>query len=244
MHLSWQPGFSPSRKPVRRSIARRIKGGASGNADGSQQFEFIAEQPVKNPGPRHSLSVTTFTHSGAPVTITTDRQTSPDLNGIDLSLANCSKNQYSIVSDEFGAHSQVEVVEVTRPSLKAPLWALSDITIVDSGQSPDSETTNETIDLRPYLCNNEDRCVFFISDGQMQIYEGSDINVDTFYKRSSRTAAVKPVPAAISDLSNVSRSPSASIPPSILYNNLSQRFRPILDRCMLILHMSALATAH
>ena len=68
------------------------------------------------------------------------------------------------------------------------------------------------------------------------MYEGSDINVDIFYRRSSRTAAVKPVPAAISDLINVSRSPSASIPPSILYNNLSQRFRPILDRCMLILH--------
>lgn len=152
MHISWQPGFSPSRKPVKRSRARRIKGGLSGNADGSQQFEFIAEQPVGNPGPRHSLLVTASTHSDAPVTITTDRQTSPDLNGVDLSLANCPKNQDSIVSDESEAHSQVEV------------------------------------------------------------------------------------PAAISDLTNVSRSPSASIPPSILYNNLSQRFRPILDRCMLILH--------
>ena len=162
MHISWQPGFSPSRKPVRRSIARRIKGGVSGNADGSQQFEFIAERPVRNPGPRHFLSVTTSTHPEAPVTITTDRQTSPGLDGIDLSLAKCSKNQCSIVSDEFGAHSQVEAVAVTRPSLRAPLWALSDITLVDSGQPPDSETTNGTIDLQPYPCNSEDRCVFFI----------------------------------------------------------------------------------
>jgi hypothetical protein len=39
-------------------------------------------------------------------------------------------------------------------------------------------------------------------------------------------------------------SSSVSIPPSILYSSLSQRFKPILDRCMLVLYLVRLVTAH
>ena len=243
MQLSWQPGFSLSRMPVRGSIARKTKRRAWGNSGRPQQFEFIAEQPVRNRRPIHSLSVTTSTHSGAPIESTTDLQAGSDLNNISLSLTNCSKNKHFIVSDEHGAHSQVDPVEEAGPSINTPLWASSDRTLVGSDESPDSETIYGTTDLRPYPCNDEDRCVFLI-DEQLQISEWSNIGLGTFYESLSRDAATQPSPAAFADLPNVSRSPSASIPPSILYSSLSQRFSPILDRCMLILHQFAFVTAH
>ncbi|PWY86671.1 hypothetical protein BO70DRAFT_333069 [Aspergillus heteromorphus CBS 117.55] len=46
MQLSWQPGFSLSRKPVRRSRASR----ASVTLGRRQQFEFIVERPVLDHG--------------------------------------------------------------------------------------------------------------------------------------------------------------------------------------------------
>ncbi|KAF2184547.1 hypothetical protein K469DRAFT_780910 [Zopfia rhizophila CBS 207.26] len=163
MQLSWQPGFSLSRKPVRRSTGRRNR---------PQQFEFIAEHPVRNNGARHSLSVTTFTHSGAPV----------------------------------------------KPT-----------------ESPDTETIYGTTEPRLYSCNSEDRCASlrspgFTTDRQLQIFDGSNIGLGTSYERSSQVAAIEPSPAAVLDLPNMPCSPSASVPPTILYSSLSQRFRPILDR--------------
>jgi hypothetical protein len=87
MQLSWQPGFSLSRKPVKKPTARRNKRKASNNA---QQFEFIAEYPVENHGARHSPSVTSPMHSGEPDEPTAERQASPDLNGTSQSLASYS----------------------------------------------------------------------------------------------------------------------------------------------------------
>ncbi|CAD6592397.1 MAG: hypothetical protein ASARMPRED_006248 [Alectoria sarmentosa] len=230
MQLSWQPGFSLSRKPVRRSLARKTKRGAWGNSDGPQQFDFIVEQPVGNHRPIHSLSVTTSTHSGAPIESTADLQVSSDFNDVSLSLTNCSKNKHSTVSDEHGAHSQVGAVQETGPPINTPLWASSDTTIVGSDESPDSETSYGMTDLGPHPCDDEDQCVFSINDEQLQIFEGSNIGLGTFYERLSRDDAMQPLPATFKDLPNVSHSPSASIPPSILYGSLSQRFRPILDR--------------
>jgi hypothetical protein len=114
--LSWKPGFSLSRKPVRKSTARRTNRGALGNADGPQQFVFIAEHPVRNHGARHSSSVTTFTHSGAPVEPITNYQANSDPNGINLSLANHSKNKSILL-----CQTNVELIPKLKLSKKPDL---------------------------------------------------------------------------------------------------------------------------
>lgn len=219
---------------MRRSIVRRAKRGPSGNA-ARQQFEFIAEHPVRNRGGRHSPSAATFTHLGAPAEPITDCQASSGPNGISLSLAKYSKNKHSVVSDEHEAHSQAETVEETEPSVETPLWASSDQSPIGSNESPDSETIYGTTELHPYPCQNEDRCVSLhlpesTTDRQLQVFEGSNFGLATSYEMPSQVMTIEPSPTAVSDLPTMPCSPSTSIPPSILYNSISQRFRPILDR--------------
>ena len=239
MQLSWQPGFSLSRKPVRRTIARRNKRGASGDSNGPRQFEFIAEQPVRKHGPRRSLPATTSTRSAAPVEPTTAFKARSDPNSTSLSVANCLEYKHSAVSNEHGAHSQVETVGETGSPVETPLWISSDIALVANDDSPDAKTIYGTTDLRAYPCGSEDECAAPIIDGQLSVIEGSDTGPESFYETSSRDTALELSPAAIVNLFQVSRSSSTSMPPSIIYTSLSQRFRPILDRCILILRLSA-----
>lgn len=59
VQLSWQPGFSLSRKPARRSAPRRSR---------QQGFEFVAEHPQRIHRKRHSPSINThgaYSHSKA-----------------------------------------------------------------------------------------------------------------------------------------------------------------------------------
>ncbi|OOF99639.1 hypothetical protein ASPCADRAFT_138322 [Aspergillus carbonarius ITEM 5010] len=159
MQLSWQPGFSLSRKPVKRPRARRTKLGALGRADGPQQFEFIAEHPVRSQG--------TY---GAGVGPTIGYEASSDLNSTNLPLADYSTNGYSTASGSPRTFLDYATRE-TGSLIGAPLYSLSDNLLVKDGDS-DSEAVFGTI--------------------------GS--------------------------------SPPTSVPPSILYSSLSQRFRPVLDR--------------
>ncbi|KAK9367020.1 fungal-specific transcription factor domain-containing protein [Lipomyces kononenkoae] len=201
MQISWQPGFSLSRKPVRRSTGRRTKRGARGNAARPHTFVFIADHPVRNHGEIHSSSVTTFTHSGAPVEPIPNDRASSDPNN-------------------------VKAFEETQPSIETPHWALSDESLIRSGESPDLEPIYGTTEPRSYQYNSEDRCASLrlpgsTTDRQLQIF-GSNVGLGTSYK--------KPSVVAVSDLPNMSCFLSDSVPPRILYNSLSQRFRPILDR--------------
>lgn len=188
MQLSWQPGFSLSRKPVKKPTVRRTKRKALNNADKPQQFEFIAEYPVVNHGARYSPSVTSPVHSGEPDEPTAKYQASSNLSTTSQSLPVIQKRiKRSVASDEHAANSRViEAVEETEPSVETSFWASSDISLTGSGIFPCSKT----------------------------IYGTTELSV------------------------------SVSIPPSILYSSLSQRFKPILDRCILFLHPAGLATAH
>ena len=116
MNLSWQKGFSLSRKPVKRSTARRSKQKVWENADGPQQFEFVAEHPLQDPGATRPPTVIAYTDSGASVEATANRQGSYDPSGITLSLANHSKNKHTVLSDKSGPNSH-EAIDRTRPSV-------------------------------------------------------------------------------------------------------------------------------
>ena len=247
--LSWQPGFSLSRKPTRRPTVRRTKQGASGNADRPQQFEFIAEHSLRNKVARHPLSVNTGPNSGDPIELVTRCQATSDPNGNSLLLINYSNNKHSLISDEHGAYAQGEAIKDTEPPGETPLRASSDKSLIETRESPDSKTIYETAELSPYPCNNEGRYALLhllgsVVEGQLQIFEGSDIDQAAFHEKSRQIAATEPEPMTVSDLSNMTCYPYASIPDSVLYSSLSQRFRPVLDRCMGFLHLYVLATAH
>ena len=120
--------------------------------------------------------------------------------------------------------------------------------MIRSGESPDLESIYGTTETFLYQCNSEDRCASLrlprsTTHRQLPIFEENDTGLGASYGRSSQVAATEPSTVVVSDLLNIPYSPSASVPPSILYNSLSQRFRPILDRCMLNLHLSAPAIA-
>jgi hypothetical protein len=153
--LSWQPGFSLSRKPAKKPrSARGTNRAATTDANGTQQFEFVVEHPVREHGEsRYSLSqssVTTSTNSEATVKST-------KLNGCQLQ------------------------------------------------ENPDPGWSHS-----------------------------GDFNLETFDGISCQVASVDLSSAAVPDSTTMTLSTSTSVPPSILYSSLSQRFRPILDRCMYI----------
>lgn len=243
MQLSWQPGYSLSKKPRKRPTARRTKREASGNADRPQQFEFVAEHPVRNHGARWYSSVTTSTRSEAPVEHTTDCQTSSEPTGTSLTLTDVSNKKHVVVSDDHGPRSHVQDVEKSGAFVKTPLLASNDTSLIRSDGVSSSETIYE---FHSYPCNSEDdyaslRSPRSTTDRQLQILEWSDTCLITSYEQSSRVAAIGPSPAA-SDFLNMSRSSPGFIAPSILYNSISHRFRPILDRCMFVVHFSNTTT--
>lgn len=203
--LTWQPGYSLSRKPTKRSTVRRTKVGASKNADRLQQFEFIAEQPARHHGANDSLPLATSTHIEPPIEPIINSQISSDNRGASPSLAKFTKDHYSIVSHKRRARCQVVAISGIEPSYETLDWASSDTSRIENGEPPNSGTTYETTALRPYSGWSEDRHA-------AQLIPGSSVDSQ----------------AQISEMNNI----DLGIPPSILYNSLSQRFRPVLDRCI------------
>lgn len=254
MQLSWKPGFSLSRKPVKRSIARRGKWGASKNADGAQQFELIAEHPAGDHDAGRSSSVIDPAHLETPVGNIINCQASSDLNTISLCLAEYPKDKHAGGSDEHGTHPQDEAVDRAATFIETLLWDSNDTSPRGSCESPCLETIHGMTGLRSYPCNSKEQRASLLlpglvipgpaTDEELQISEGNRIDFSIYYERTSQVTDVKPSSAAIQSLPNVSYSPSAFIPPNVLYNSLSQRFKPVLERCMHILHMSALAIVH
>ena len=92
MQLSWQPGFSISRKPVKRSITRR----SEQRTTSGQQFEFVSENPVETLHCRGRPSLTTpksspilfvdnpggFVEANEPLTEITDSACNPDFSSL------------------------------------------------------------------------------------------------------------------------------------------------------------------
>ncbi|KAH8676427.1 fungal-specific transcription factor domain-containing protein [Tricladium varicosporioides] len=202
--LSWQPGFSLSRKPVRRSAPRRNR---------QQQFEFVVEYPIKDQQAKKSPSITTFTRS--------------------RSLAN-SLREHSVISDKLRAYSQGEAVEENGCSADTPPWASTDELLIGGEEIPNLEMIYGTTE--PYLNSYNIRNQFSplcspesTIERHLQLDESS-ISLGTSHDRLSQIPTTGPNPAAASALINIICSPSTSVPPTIEYSNLSQRFRPILNR--------------
>ncbi|KAH8597090.1 fungal-specific transcription factor domain-containing protein [Bisporella sp. PMI_857] len=215
--LSWQPGFSLSRKPIRKPLARRTKRGASssGKADGSKQFEFITEVPASLSWcePRHSPSATP-THSGATIGPVADSE----------ARANSGPNNSRLVSDNHGCFSLIENSEETEPYVDTPLRGPDDRSLTGSDKLAGSAT--ELYDDGYTSLRSSGNA----TDRQHQPYEGSDIGLAASDLRSSQVVAIEPSSSAVLDLRDISYSPPVSMPPSILYSSLSERFKHILDR--------------
>ena len=220
--LSWQPGFSLSRKPIRKPAARRTKRGASSSesAGGSKQFEFIKEVPASlSCYGRRNHSSATPTHSGAASGLIADSET----------RESSDPNNGRLVSDNHRRYFPIENGEndeETEPYVDIPLWTSKDRSLIRSDESADYAT-----ELR------DDRYASLRSSGnatdrQLQMSERSDMSLATSYARSSQADAIELSSSAVFGLPNMAYTPTISIPPSILYSSLSERFRHILDRCM------------
>lgn len=211
MRLSWQPGFSLSRKPARKSAPRRNR---------QQGFEFVVE-PVRSHHRKNSSSPTTVPYSRP--------------------LTNSSK-KHSIASNQHGTYSQGEYVKKPAPSTEKLFEAESDDLLIRSGEYFDLRK-NDGI-TGPWLdtCAIKDQTASSGSSGstadrQLQILDGSNIDFGTSYESPSQVDTVVLGAAAVSTFVKPPYYLSTSVPPTIEYRSLSQRLKPILNRCMLFPHM-------
>lgn len=179
MQLSWQQGFSLTRKPAKRVTRRRKR---------QQRFEFVEEDPNIAYHTRRSPFIAAYSGS---------------LSG--------SSREHPITAEIRGSYSLTET-----PKEDGSLIDLSIGTSIDNGQrimdegSPDLEEINETIEPHLKSCNTEDQSVSWHSPGLAT----SENNVVAVW-------ALTDIPAPL----------FSSITPSIEYSSLTERFKPILDRC-------------
>lgn len=205
MQLSWQPGFSPSKRPVRRSRARRTN---IGPLNGQQRFEFIVERPVRK----------TSSRSERPIQPVSRFEACSEFNGTSSPPVNYRTKKHSVSSCRHGGHCRYMSVKDTEYFIDASLDDLRDKSLVNSCESVDLHTTDGTAERRPSPYNSRSRCQAghtwsLQSDNQLRIFEESKLGPSMFYEGSSA---------------------SVSVPSGILYSDLRQRFRPILERCMTI----------
>ena len=210
MALSWQPGFSLSRKPVRK---RRAKQGAS-----APQFRFIVERPGRKQGLEQHSSLS-----------------SPSGDGIASSLS--PVNQTSVCNDQDGARSLIdEAVSEPGRFASAQHWALDDAFLTGRGESPkpDSVAFGDEVSLPvPSSSNSEDR-LHFATRKPLQESKAEYTSLGFQYARWSHFGENEPSPAAVTELVN------ASISPGLLYSSLLQRFSPVLQKCITYLCLYAL----
>ncbi|EHA21807.1 hypothetical protein ASPNIDRAFT_41279 [Aspergillus niger ATCC 1015] len=124
------------------------------------------------------------------------------------------------------------VSEEASLSVETPFAVSGDASPTRAADSPGPETDPRIAALQPHRDNSEDQGQSPCSstptdDGQLQLADG-----DAFYEWPSQVATtIESSPMAASDLPNT----TTSMPPSVLYNNIWQRFGPVLERCSLIL---------
>ncbi|RDH27735.1 fungal-specific transcription factor domain-domain-containing protein [Aspergillus welwitschiae] len=121
----------------------------------------------------------------------------------------------------------LNVSEEASLSVETPFEVSGDASPISAADSPGPETDPRTAELQPHRDNSKDQGQSPCSstptdDGQLQLADG-----DAFYDWSSQVATtIESSPMAASDLPNT----TTSMPPSVLYNNIWQRFGPILER--------------
>ncbi|KAK2865163.1 hypothetical protein FQN49_003848 [Arthroderma sp. PD_2] len=191
MQLSWQPGYSLSRKPVKRSKARPRRR-ASGDADKPQQFEFIAENPMRSYETLDPLSVSAVVCLNSPFEPTTNRQVKSGTQEGSQCLNKHPESSYPIISDEHGT------VEDIRLNTEVALELQSNQTLLIGGdESLDLGTINEAIKPRHYLCTSIPQGVLYSSLSQrfrpvLKRYNGefckipltSDLQINPFLYRT------------------------------------------------------------
>ena len=200
MHLSWQPGFSLSRKPEKRSAPRRNK---------QQQFEFVMEDPQRACRARHYLSPFAFTHSG----------TSCD-----------SPRDHSNIADPQTVHYQSEGVEENEPPIEPSLKTLNDELSIMSEGSPELETISGMSNPHLNTCNNQ--------------YQSTSSPSPKFTAGEHGAAGPGLNAVAVPALTNNSSPLSIFVPPTIEYSSLTQRYQPVLDRCMCFVHTFLLPSSY
>ncbi|KAI9835126.1 MAG: hypothetical protein M1819_002495 [Sarea resinae] len=186
MQLSWQPGFSLSRKPAKRPVPRRNR---------RQQLEFVLEHPQRACRGRRSPSVITLTQPGA--------------------LSDSSR-EHSIIVDTQRASFQSEAVEEHGQPIDPSLGTLNDDSSIRNEGSPDLGTVDASTEPRLSSCHSEDQ---FACSRAPEPMTGEHT-----------VAGPGPDDAAISALTNSPSPFITSVPPSIEYSSLTQRFKPILNR--------------
>jgi hypothetical protein len=132
-------------------------------------------------------------------------------------LSNPSRED-SIIVDTHIAPFQNGTVEENEPPIDPSLETLNDESSTRSERFPDLETIEGTNEPRLNSCNNEDHSTSF----HLPEPRTGERNV----------AGSGPNTAAVSALTNIPLPLFTSIPPTIEYSSLTQRFRPILNRCM------------
>ncbi|EZF33587.1 hypothetical protein H109_01392 [Trichophyton interdigitale MR816] len=196
MRLSWQPGFSLSRKPARRRKARRVERGPLRDAEKPQQFEFIFEHSIIEREAADTPSVNRFTLSGVSVVPITSGQYQ-DKGRIE-EIARYAETSFETPGNESSVIQGEEV-------------------------SHDVESIGKPTESHQYGRNGENPYTGSLPpestvNWQLQACKKS---TGTFDRMSRPVATGEVVPSC---------RPYASIPPSVLYNGLRQRFDPILER--------------
>ncbi|KAI9703095.1 MAG: hypothetical protein M1820_005967 [Bogoriella megaspora] len=236
MQLSWQPGYSLSKKPTRGSSVRRARRIPPEDTGRPQRFEFISERPVRNHDKRRRRvqSVNTFPDPKALAEPGLDCQASSTLDAPNQSVAGHSKNKPTNASTKHGAsRRQGGAFEEAGTPTDALQWALTSTSLPEAGGYPYLETIDGTTECLP--CNGEDRDVGLHLPGsatnrRLRISKDDNIEPGTCYENSSELGFVETTPILISDLSNIWNFSSVSVPPSVTYSSLSQKYSSIFAR--------------
>lgn len=186
MQLSWQQGFSLSRKPAKRLTQRRKR---------QQRFEFVEEHPQIAYHTRRSPFVTT--HSG--------------------SLSNSSR-EHPIIAETHGSYFHRETPEENGSLIDLSVGTLNNGRWIMGEGSPDLETINETTEPHLNPCNTEDQSISWRSPELAT----SEDNIAGPVPNATAVWALTDIPTAL----------FASITPTIEYSSLTERFKPMLNRCM------------
>jgi len=218
--LSWQLGFSLSRKPAKkpRSKARRNNWGATNdvweNADGSQQFEFVVEHPLGD-------------HGSGPICPSVITASSP--NEFSLLLTDYPKTGDSVNLPTSRTRLPVEPSgeEPIQRSFETPLLASNEKLLVRSNDSPASQSASVTAGSPPPLGYGDYEWRYY--DSSISIFQEGTLGLGIPFNGSYQVASIARSPTALS--SSLAVPDFSDIPPGVLYNNLCQRFEPILNRC-------------
>lgn len=196
--LSWQPGFSLSRKPAKRPAPRRNK---------QQRFEFVVEYPSQAPlaphaprvpRARRAQSVTVLTHAA--------------------SLSHSSRED-SIMVDIHKAYVHSEAVEDDGPPTEPSLRIVNEKSSIRGEATPNLTTHDGTIGCSLNSHSSED---------QSTLWRSPEPTTD-----ERHVAGPVPHTTAFPVWTDITSPIFTSQTSTMEYSSLTQRFQPILNRCML-----------